>query len=64
MMHKNIGPENVLTRREVEIARLASEGLRLKQIAYRLRISEGDTSRLLESIYRKLGLTGPPPDAA
>jgi DNA-binding NarL/FixJ family response regulator len=45
-----------LTARELEIARLASRGLRNKAIAGRLGITEGTAKLHLHSIYRKLGV--------
>jgi DNA-binding NarL/FixJ family response regulator len=46
-----------LTSRELEIARLAARGLRNKEIAARLEITEGTAKLHLHSIYRKLGVT-------
>ena len=43
-----------LTRREVEVLRLVAEGLRNKQIAKRLVISEPNVENHLHSIYQKL----------
>jgi len=47
-----------LTSREIEIVRHISAGLRNKQIAQRLRISEGTVKSHLHQIYEKLGLRG------
>ena len=48
----------LLTPRELEIVRLASEGLRNKEIAERLTITEGTVKIHLHNIYEKLGVTG------
>lgn len=47
-----------LTSREIEIVRHISSGLRNRQIAERLRISEGTVKTHLHQIYEKLGLRG------
>ena len=47
----------VLTRRELELVRLVSEGLRNKQIAFQLGITEGTVKIHLHRIYDKLGVT-------
>jgi DNA-binding NarL/FixJ family response regulator len=47
----------VLTRREIELVRLVSEGLRNKEVAYRLGITEGTVKIHLHRIYDKLGVT-------
>jgi DNA-binding NarL/FixJ family response regulator len=46
----------VLTLREVEIARLVAQGLRNKEIARQLAITEGTVKIHLHNIYRKLGV--------
>ncbi len=48
----------VLTPREIEIVRLAAQGLRNQAIADRLHISEGTVKVHLHIIYDKLGLNG------
>jgi DNA-binding NarL/FixJ family response regulator len=50
----------LLTPRELEIVRLAAEGLRNKEIAERLTITEGTVKIHLHNIYEKLGVTGRP----
>jgi len=50
----------LLTPRELEIVRLASEGLRNKEIGERLSIAEGTVKIHLHNIYEKLGVTGRP----
>jgi len=47
----------VLTPREIEIVRMAATGLRNKQIAEKLFISEGTAKIHLHNIYEKLGLS-------
>jgi DNA-binding NarL/FixJ family response regulator len=46
----------VLTLREIELARLVSQGLRNKEIAFRLGITEGTVKTHLHRIYDKLGM--------
>lgn len=48
----------LLTPRELEIVRLAAEGLRNREIAERLSITEGTVKIHLHNIYEKLGVTG------
>ena len=48
----------LLTPRELEIVRLAAEGLRNREIADRLTITEGTVKIHLHNIYEKLGVTG------
>ena len=48
----------LLTPRELEIVRLASEGLRNKEIGERLSITEGTVKIHLHNIHEKLGVTG------
>lgn len=50
----------LLTPREMEIVRLAAEGLRNKEIGDRLTIAEGTVKIHLHNIYEKLGVTGRP----
>jgi DNA-binding NarL/FixJ family response regulator len=50
----------LLTPRELEIVRLASEGLRNKEIGEKLSITEGTVKIHLHNIYEKLGVTGRP----
>lgn len=49
-------PENTLTAREQEIARLACEGLLSKEIAARLNISQRTVESHKNNIFRKLGI--------
>ena len=46
----------VLTAREMELVRLAASGLRNKEIARRLGISQGTVKMHLHNVYRKLGI--------
>ena len=48
----------VLTPREVEIVKMVAVGLRNKQIAEKLTITEGTVKIHLHSIYQKLGISG------
>jgi DNA-binding NarL/FixJ family response regulator len=48
----------LLTPRELEIVRLAAEGLKNKEISERLSITEGTVKIHLHNIYEKLGVTG------
>jgi two-component system nitrate/nitrite response regulator NarL len=48
----------LLTPRELEIVRLAAEGLRNREIAERLTITEGTVKIHLHNIYEKLGVSG------
>jgi DNA-binding NarL/FixJ family response regulator len=47
-----------ITERELEIARMVSEGLRNKEVADRLSISEGTVKIHLHRIYQKLNVEG------
>ena len=47
----------LLTARERQVIRLVGAGLRNKQIAQRLALSETTVRRHLRSIFRKLGVT-------
>jgi DNA-binding CsgD family transcriptional regulator len=47
---------DLLTRRELEVALLVSEGEGNKQIADRLKLSEWTVSTYLRRIYAKLGV--------
>jgi DNA-binding NarL/FixJ family response regulator len=47
-----------LTRREIEIVQLAAAGLRTKEIALRLTLTEGTVKVHLHNIYKKLGVDG------
>lgn len=51
-------PEFSLTPREREIVRLVAEGLRNREIASRLSISEGTVKIHLHNVYDKLGVDG------
>jgi DNA-binding NarL/FixJ family response regulator len=48
----------VLTTRELEVVRMAAQGLRNKEIASRLFISEGTVKIHLHNAYEKLGVDG------
>lgn len=48
----------VLTLREIELARLVSRGLRNKEVALELGITEGTVKTHLHRIYDKLGIAG------
>ena len=47
----------VLTAREIEVARMVATGLRNKEIADQLSISEGTVKTHLRTIFEKLGIT-------
>jgi DNA-binding NarL/FixJ family response regulator len=47
-----------LTPREVQVVRMAAEGLRNKEIAERLTVTEGTVKVHLHNIYAKLGVDG------
>jgi DNA-binding NarL/FixJ family response regulator len=49
--------EELLTRREAEIARFVAEGLSNKQIARKATISEATVKIHLQRAYRKLGIS-------
>jgi DNA-binding NarL/FixJ family response regulator len=49
----SVQPEHLLTPREMEVLRLASEGLTNKEIAYRLGLSERTVQYHLNSVYNK-----------
>ena len=49
---------NSLTPREVQVARMVKKGLRNKEIAKKLAITEGTTKLHLHSIYEKLEIDG------
>ena len=51
-------PPSALTRRETDIVRMVAVGLRNKEIAEKLAISEGTVKMHLHSIYEKLGISG------
>lgn len=51
-------PASSLTPRETEVVRLVAEGLRNKEIAEKLQISEGTVKIHLHSIYEKLQIGG------
>jgi DNA-binding NarL/FixJ family response regulator len=48
----------ILTPREIEIVRMVAGGLRNKEIAQKLFISEGTVKIHLHNIYEKLGVDG------
>ena len=52
-----VGQQDSLTRREAEVATLVLQGLRNKQIAERLEITEGTVKVYLHTIYQKLGVS-------
>jgi two-component system nitrate/nitrite response regulator NarL len=47
-----------LTKRELEVVKLVSAGLRNKEIARRMSIGEGTVKLYLNTIYRKLDVSG------
>jgi DNA-binding NarL/FixJ family response regulator len=51
-------PEPALTPRELDLVRMVAQGLRNRQIAERLFITEGTVKVHLHNIYDKLGLDG------
>jgi DNA-binding NarL/FixJ family response regulator len=55
---ENAPPEPSLTPRELDLVRMVAQGLRNKQIAERLFITEGTVKVHLHNIYDKLGLDG------
>ncbi len=54
-MHDQANPPTNLTVAELEALRLVKEGLRLKEIAFRLGVSEGAIKQRLAGAKRKLG---------
>ncbi len=54
-MHDQANPPTNLTAAELEALRLVKEGLRLKEIAFRLGVSEGAIKQRLAGAKRKLG---------
>jgi DNA-binding NarL/FixJ family response regulator len=61
VLRDNVGAADaapVLTPREVEVARMVAGGLRNKQIADKLSISEGTVKIHLHNIYGKLDVNG------
>jgi two-component system, NarL family, nitrate/nitrite response regulator NarL len=48
---------SVLTPREIELVRLAADGMRNKEISRRLQIKEGTVKIHLHNVYEKLGIT-------
>ena len=55
-MHVGAAMVETLTRREREVVALVAEGLRNKEIAERLFISQGTVRQHLSSIFCKLGI--------
>lgn len=51
-------PQSMLTPRELALIKLVAEGLRNKEIAERLSITEGTVKIHLHNIYNKLGVDG------
>ncbi len=49
-------PGELLTDRESEVARLAAEGLSLREIGEQLNISANTVKTYLEHVHRKLGV--------
>lgn len=63
MLRREAGARQVagiLTRREIELVRLVTRGLRNKEIAEKLFINEGTVKVHLHNIYEKLGVCGRP----
>lgn len=56
-MHRDLEPPTNLTAAEIEALRLVKEGLRLKQIAHRLGVTEGAVKQRLKNAKLKLGAT-------
>ena len=56
--HRIGPPEPSLTPRELDLVRMVAQGLRNRQIAERLLITEGTVKVHLHNIYDKLGLDG------
>ncbi len=54
-MHDQATPPSNLTQAELEALKLVKEGLRLKEIAYQLGVSEGAIKQRLAGAKRKLG---------
>jgi len=54
-LHEASSPPTNLTRAELEALRLVKEGLRLKEIAYQLGVSEGAIKQRLAGAKRKFG---------
>ena len=54
-LHNNSGAPTNLTNAELEALTLVKEGLRLKEIAYRLGVSEGAIKQRLNGAKKKLG---------
>ncbi len=50
--------ENLLSPRETDVVRMVAKGLRNKEIADKLTITEGTVKSYLHSIYEKLGVKG------
>ena len=50
--------ENLLSPRETDVVRMVAKGLRNKEIADKLSITEGTVKSYLHSIYEKLGVKG------
>lgn len=55
---RGAAPYETLTARELEVLRLLSQGLRNKEIAARLYVSERTVSFHLANVYQKLGVSG------
>jgi DNA-binding NarL/FixJ family response regulator len=56
--HSSVTAPTTLTPREIEIVRLVAQGLRNKELANRLSITEGTVKIHLHNIYDKLGVDG------
>ena len=50
--------ESLLSPREIDVVRMVAKGLRNKEIAEKLTITEGTVKSYLHSIYEKLGVKG------
>jgi two-component system nitrate/nitrite response regulator NarP len=50
--------ESLLSPRETDVVRMVAKGLRNKEIADKLSITEGTVKSYLHSIYEKLGVKG------
>lgn len=61
VLHREVSEREtaaLLTPREIEIVRMVTEGLRNREIAARIAISEGTVKIHLHNIYEKLGVDG------
>ena len=58
VVRKTDGKEKILSPRETDVVRMVAAGLRNKEIALRLSISEGTVKSYLHAIYEKLEVHG------